>query len=322
MSYHSIREIPQFFWNKTRVGCGWVEKDVENSKEEYHPEFSTHSDTVINSMDEQTMSSSDYDLQRKQGRKKKKKRDQPSSKHSQSSHSSQNMHITQSEPHTSQSDSDEYVEQEDEDEISQYSQLSEYNNQIRSNSNERFSERINDSSRCSPVTLKSSNRSNVNAPNYLGRYEPKIIFNVGDSPIHVNYEEDQMSPQNEAQYRVIQLMQQFREEIYNNSPNKQLSSSSKNLFQNEPVSVQTMALFLDGKRKKLLREKLHKEKEEEELAQYTHKPLLDSKSREMDKLLEIFRNGKYSDKEINQLAACAIGRIFKATQLPNEFASQ
>ncbi|KAA6371087.1 MAG: hypothetical protein EZS28_033386, partial [Streblomastix strix] len=38
----------------------------------------------------------------------------------------------------------------------------------------------------------------------------------------------------------------------------------------------------------------------------------------LTKLIEIFRNDKYKDKDINTFAACSIGMLFKATQIPSE----
>ncbi|KAA6386379.1 MAG: hypothetical protein EZS28_018097 [Streblomastix strix] len=41
----------------------------------------------------------------------------------------------------------------------------------------------------------------------------------------------------------------------------------------------------------------------------------------LTKLIEIFRNDKYKDKEINSYAAGSIGYLFKATQIPSEIGS-
>ncbi|KAA6395784.1 MAG: hypothetical protein EZS28_008693 [Streblomastix strix] len=39
----------------------------------------------------------------------------------------------------------------------------------------------------------------------------------------------------------------------------------------------------------------------------------------LTKLVEIFQNEKYQNKQIIVYAACSIGRLFKATELPQEF---
>ncbi|KAA6371697.1 MAG: hypothetical protein EZS28_032776 [Streblomastix strix] len=39
----------------------------------------------------------------------------------------------------------------------------------------------------------------------------------------------------------------------------------------------------------------------------------------LTKIIEIFKNDKYENKDINACAACSIGYLFKASPLPSEF---
>jgi hypothetical protein len=50
-------------------------------------------------------------------------------------------------------------------------------------------------------------------------------------------------------------------------------------------------------------------------------PLLKEMERDgtVIKLVEVFQNDKYENKDINVWSACSVGRLYKATQVPSEF---